>query len=71
VVLGAANGAIQSTVLGHGVSAVTAAQDVSTDIAPVRDTINNYSSSAQACNGKLNCVTALDRKAAGVRFRSR
>ncbi len=66
VVLGAANGAIQSTVLGHGVSAVTAAQDVSTDIAPVRDTINNYSSSAQACNGKLNCVTALDRKAAGV-----
>jgi hypothetical protein len=65
VVFGAANGVIQGAVLGHGVSALTAAKEVSTDVTPVRDVLNNYQTSAQACQGQLNCVTALDRKVAG------
>ena len=65
VVLGAANGVIQGAVLGHGVSALRAAEEVSTDVTPVRDVLNNYQTSVQACQGQLNCVTALDRKVAG------
>jgi hypothetical protein len=66
VVLGAANGVIDSTVLGHSVSALTAAEEVTADVAPVRDALNNYYAHVQACQGKLDCVTALDRKVAGT-----
>lgn len=64
VVFIAANGVVQATVLGHRVSAVNAAAQVSTDVTPVRNTLNNYPSDVKACNGKLDCVTALDRKVA-------
>ena len=48
------------------VSAVTAAEQVAADVSPVRTVLNNYSASEQACQGKLNCVEALDKKVAGA-----
>ena len=62
VLIAVGNGVFEGTVLGHGVSAVTAAKDVSTDVVPVRNALNNYSTDVQACKGSLACVTALDRK---------
>jgi len=66
VLLGAVNGAIQGALASHRVSALTAAEQVATDVAPVRDALNNYPASVQACKGKLNCVEALDKKVAGT-----
>ncbi len=43
VVLGAVNGAVQGALASNGVSALSAAEQVVTDIAPVRATLNNYS----------------------------
>jgi uncharacterized protein DUF4389 len=62
VVLAAVDGVIAGTAAGHGVSALTAATEVAADVAPVRSALNNYMASEQACKGKLDCVTALDRK---------
>ncbi len=32
----------------------------------MRDVLNNYSTSLQACHGQLDCATKLDRKVAGT-----
>ena len=67
VALGIANGAVQATLAGNsGVSALSAAEQVVADIAPVRDTLNNYSTNVQACKSKLSCVEGVDRKVAGT-----
>jgi hypothetical protein len=67
VALGIANGAVQAAVAGNsGVSALSAAEQVVADIAPVRDTLNNYSANVQACKSKLSCVEGVDRKVAGT-----
>jgi hypothetical protein len=66
VLLGAVNGAIQGALASNRVSALTAAQRVAADVTPVSDALNNYSTSVQACKGKLNCVEALDKKVAGT-----
>ena len=67
VALGIANGAVQAAVAGNsGVSALSAAEQVVADIAPVRDTLNNYSTNVQACKSKLSCVEGVDRKVAGT-----
>jgi hypothetical protein len=64
VLLGAVNGVVQGALASHRVSALTAAEEVATDVAPVRDVLNSYSTSLQACNNKLSCVEALDKKVA-------
>ena len=64
VLLGVVNGVVQGALLSHRVSALTAAEEVSADVAPVRDTLNDYSASLQACGNKLSCVEALDKKVA-------
>ncbi len=66
VLLGAVYGAVQGALASHRVSALTAAEQVAADVAPVRDSLDNYSTSVQACKGKLNCVEALDKKVAGT-----
>ena len=66
VLIAAGDGVIQGRIFGHGVSAVTAATEVAADVAPVRDALNNYMANDQACKGKLDCVTALDRKVSGT-----
>ncbi len=66
VLIAVGNGVIEGLTIGHGVSAVAAAEAVSTDVTPVRDALNNYPAHEQACKGKLDCVTALDRKVAAT-----
>jgi hypothetical protein len=44
------------------VSALNATAQVSADSIPMRTTLASYPSQVQACNGKLACVTALDRQ---------
>ena len=66
VVLGAVNGAVEAALAGNSVSALAAAEQVVTDLAPARTALDNYSTNVQACKGKLNCVEALDRKVAGT-----
>jgi len=66
VVLGAVNGAVQAALASNSVSALAAAEQVVTDLAPVRNALGNYQTNVQACKGKLNCVEALDRKVAGT-----
>jgi Domain of unknown function (DUF4389) len=48
----------------NGVSALNAAREVSADSVAMRTTLASYPSEVQACNGKLACVTALDRNLA-------
>ena len=66
VVLGAVNGAVQAALASNSVSALAAAEQVAADVTPVRDALNNYSTSVQACKGKLACVEGLDRKVSGT-----
>jgi hypothetical protein len=66
VVLGAVNGAVQAALASNSVSALAAAEQVAADVAPVRDALNNYSTSVQACKGKLACVEGLDRTVSGT-----
>jgi type VI protein secretion system component VasK len=66
VLLAAVNGAVQGALASNRVSAVTAAAQVAAGVSPVRSVLNNYSASEQACQGKLNCVEALDKKVAGT-----
>jgi hypothetical protein len=66
VVLGAVNGAVQGALASNGVSALSAAEQVVADIAPVRDALNSYSTNVQACKAKLSCVEGVDRKVAGT-----
>ena len=66
VLFAAVNGAVQGVLASNRVSAVTAAEQVAADVSPVRTVLNNYSASEQACQGKLNCVEALDKKVAGA-----
>ena len=65
-VLGAVNGAVQGALASNSVSALSAAEQVVADIAPVRDALNNYSTNVQACKDKLSCVEGVDRKVAGT-----
>jgi hypothetical protein len=58
--------AVDVAVVGNSVSALTAAEDVTTDIQPVRTILDNYSTSVRACKGQLNCVTSLDRRVAAT-----
>jgi len=62
VLIAVGGGVVQGVTAGHGVSALTAAEEVSADVTPVRSALNNYSANVSACKGKLNCVTALDLK---------
>jgi hypothetical protein len=48
----------------NGVSTLNAEAQVVTDSVAMRATLASYPSEVQACNGKLACVTALDRKLA-------
>jgi hypothetical protein len=64
VLLGAVNGVVQAALAGHRISALTAAEEVSADVAPVRDVLNNYSADLQACGSKLSCVETLDQRVA-------
>jgi hypothetical protein len=48
----------------NGVSALSAAREVSSDSVAMRTTLAGYPAGVQACNGKLACVTALDRNLA-------
>ena len=66
VALGAVNGAVPAALASNSVSALSAAEQVVTDIAPVRNALDNYSANVQACKGKLTCVEGLDRKVAGT-----
>jgi hypothetical protein len=66
VVLGAVNGAVQGALASNGVSALSAAEQVVADIAPVRNALNGYSTNVQACKAKLSCVEGVDRKVAGT-----
>ena len=66
VLLAVVNGAVQGALASNRVSAVTAAEQVAAGVSPVRTVLNNYSASEQACQGKLNCVEALDKKVAGT-----
>ncbi len=59
-------GAIDAVTASNSVSALTAAQTVSTDVQPVRTILDNYSTSVQGCHGKLPCVTSLDRRVAST-----
>jgi hypothetical protein len=63
-VLAAVNGAVQGALASNNVSALSAAEQVVADIAPVRDVLNNYSTNVQACKDKLSCVQGVDRKVA-------
>ncbi len=66
VLFAAVNGTVEGVAFSHGASAVTAAEDVSADVTPVRAAIGNFPANVQACQGKLDCVTALDRKVAAT-----
>jgi hypothetical protein len=66
VLLGAVNGAVQGALASNRVSALTAAEQVAADVAPVRDSLDNYSTSVQACDKKLSCVEGVDRKVAST-----
>ncbi len=61
VLIWVGSGVIDAVTIGSGVSALTARTEVSTDVTPVRNGLDNYSASVKACNGKLDCVTQLDR----------
>jgi hypothetical protein len=66
VLFAVVNGVVQGVLASNSVSALSAAKQVVADIGPVRDSLDNYSTSVQACKGKLNCVEALDKKVAGT-----
>ena len=66
VLIWAGNGVVDAAISNNGVSALTAATEVSTDVTPVRNVLDNYSASLKTCNGKLDCVTQLDRKVAAT-----
>ena len=66
VLFAVVNGVVQGVLASNSVSALTAAKQVAADVAPVRAVLDNYSTSVQACQGKLNCVEALDKKVAGT-----
>ena len=59
-------GAVDGAVIGNRVNTVTAAAEVTADVNPVVNALNSYSGDVKACNGKLACVTAVDRKLAGT-----
>jgi hypothetical protein len=56
--------AVNAVTARNGVSALSAATQVTTDSLAMRTTLASYPSAVQACNGKLTCVTALDRNLA-------
>ena len=66
VLFAVVNGVVQGVLASNSVSALSAAKQVVADVGPVRDSLDNYSTSVQACKGKLNCVEALDKKVAGT-----
>ena len=66
VVVAIAGGVIDAVTVGNSVSALTAAEEVSTDVQPTRTILDNYSTSVQGCHGKLACVTSLDRRVAST-----
>jgi hypothetical protein len=66
VLFSVGGGAIDAATIGGSVSALTAATEVTADVNPVRNVLDNYSASLKACNGKLDCVTRLDRQVAAT-----
>jgi hypothetical protein len=56
--------AINAVTASNGISSLNAATRVTADSTAVRTTLASYPSEVQACNGKLACVTALDRNLA-------
>ncbi len=66
VLFSVAIGVVDGAVIGNSVSTATAAAQVTADVNPVVNALNSYSADVKACNGKLACVTAVDRKLAGT-----
>ncbi len=64
VVLAIGVSAVNAVTASNSVSAANAARQVTADSTAVRATLASYPSAVQACNGKLACVTALDRNLA-------
>ena len=59
-------GVVDAAAIGNGVDSATAAEQVTTDVTPVVDALNNYSNNVQACSGKLACVAGVDAKLAAT-----
>jgi Domain of unknown function (DUF4389) len=59
-------GVIDAVAIGSSVSAVAAANEVSTAVNPVRNAINDYPADVKACNNNFGCVTRLDRSVAAT-----
>jgi Domain of unknown function (DUF4389) len=69
VLVSVGGGAIDAVVIGNGGNAAlaaTAASQVQADAIPVSTAVNNYSANVKACNGRLACVTKLDRQVAAT-----
>jgi hypothetical protein len=58
--------ALDIAVTSSVVTAAEASRQVQTDVTPVSNAINDYSTSANACGNNLSCVTALDRRVAAT-----
>jgi len=58
--------ALDMAVTSSVVTAAEASNQVQTDVTPVSNAINNYSTNADACGNNLSCVTALDRRVAAT-----
>jgi len=59
-------GVVDAVAIGNGVDTATAADQVTADVDPVVNALNNYSNNVQACGGKLACVAGVDRKLAAT-----
>jgi Domain of unknown function (DUF4389) len=58
--------ALDIAVTSSVVTAAEASRQVQTDVTPVSNAINDYSTNANACGNNLSCVTALDRRVAAT-----
>jgi hypothetical protein len=62
-------GVTEAVVFGKAVNtinATNAADQVQADSGPVSSAIDNYAANVKSCNGKLECVTKLDRQVAAT-----
>jgi hypothetical protein len=64
LMLAAAGGSSAAVLANNNATRTNAENRLQADITPVRNAINSYSTSLQACKGKLNCVENLDRSVA-------
>jgi hypothetical protein len=57
---------IQASVVGSRVGSAEASVRVETAVIPTTTALDSYPANAKACNGKLSCVTRLDRNVAAT-----